>query len=175
MLEVETRHTNPALFGPLGKYLAITALIYQSHVVYSAPMLAQVLTPNTVCVWEVREKREGKGKRYGEEPASDACPEHWQTSLGSGVSLKYSTTAPPGARTPTILELTFNIPIFSPVLQGRICALFTAPTSTLSLSKTCISNRCSYCQCILANFCNQSETKKGNFIKIGFVECNQTQ
>lgn len=47
MLEAETRHTNPALFGPLGKYLAIIALIYQSHVVCSAPTLAQVLTPST--------------------------------------------------------------------------------------------------------------------------------
>lgn len=32
VLEAETRHTNPALFGPLGKYLEITTPIYSSHV-----------------------------------------------------------------------------------------------------------------------------------------------
>lgn len=76
MLEAETRRTNPALFGPLGKYLAIIALISQSHVVHPAPTLAQVLTPSIACVWEVGETRGGKVKRCGTEPASDACPEH---------------------------------------------------------------------------------------------------
>lgn len=41
----------------------------------------------------------------------------------------------PGTRTPTILKLTFNILIFSPMLQGKTCAFLMAPTLTLFWSK----------------------------------------
>lgn len=84
VLEAETRCTNPAHFGPLGKYLPIVTLIYQSQVARPAPMSAQMLTPNTLCVWEVGEE-EWVDKRCGEEPASDACPELWLALLGSGL------------------------------------------------------------------------------------------
>lgn len=46
--------------GPLGKYLAITALICQSQVAHLAPS-AQALTLSTACVWEVVEEKEGAG------------------------------------------------------------------------------------------------------------------
>lgn len=92
---------------------------------------------------EVEENRKGKGKRCGEGPASNACPEHClQTSLGSGISfemLYHRSCLAPGPQ--PFLKQTFNIPIFSPVLQGKIWAFLAALTSTPFLSKTFTSNR----------------------------------
>lgn len=50
--------------------------------------LAQVLTPSTVCVREVVEEKEGVGKRCGKERAGDTYPEHWQTSVSSGLGFE---------------------------------------------------------------------------------------
>lgn len=76
VLEAETRHTNPTLFGPLGKISSHHCPNLQSHIACAAPMLAQVLTPSSVGVWEVGEEREEEGKRHGREWVSDACSEH---------------------------------------------------------------------------------------------------
>lgn len=56
--------------------------------------------PSTVCVWE--------GKRSGKEPAGDACPEPWRTSLGSDWSLKCSTTAPAWHPNPYHFKVSFS-------------------------------------------------------------------
>lgn len=83
MLEAETRHTNPALLRPLGKYLGTSALTYQSHVAHPGSNV-----PALHVVWDVEEKRKRENKRHGRQRASDTCSEYWQTSLGSGLGFE---------------------------------------------------------------------------------------
>lgn len=94
VLEAETRCTNPALFGPLGKN--------PSHhspglPVSCCPSGSSVSTradsQPCVCLGSGRgEEREGQEAQR--ETASGACPGHWQDSLGSALGLKCSPTAP---------------------------------------------------------------------------------
>lgn len=132
MLEAETRHTNPAHFGPLGKYLPIITLIYQSHVARPAPVAAQMLTPHPLCVWEMRGK-EWEDERYGEKPASQ-----WRlpstladlVRLWTGFQRFYCCSCLASRHLPFV-----SIPLLASILQGRIFVFLTAPTSTLLWAK----------------------------------------